>query len=126
MSVKPRTLEDYLRTIYELRQSGRVRGVDIARLLHVSKPAVSRQLIDLEAEGYVTRPEDRTVRLTRKGSRLGRLMYERNANLVDLLIGMGVDEEAARRDACEMEHAMSEQTYEAIIAYFFDPVVRQS
>ena len=33
---------------------------------------------------------------------------------MDFLIGLGVDEETAREDACKMEHDISQQTFEAL------------
>ena len=41
-------------------------------------------------------------------------MYERHKILSKIFIDLGVDPETALRDACKIEHDLSEETFEAI------------
>lgn len=48
-----KSVEDYLKTIYILSMGKKVRGVDIAEALKVSRPTVSITLKELSKEGYL-------------------------------------------------------------------------
>ena len=42
------------------------------------------------------------------------MIYERHTLLSKLLIHLGVSEETAAADACKMEHAISDESFQAI------------
>lgn len=109
-----KTAEDYLKTIYLLSHKGDVRGVDIANELEVSKPTVCVSLRELENEGYLIMSQKRTVILTDSGERIAKDTLERNIIFQKLLLSLGVDSETAVKDACEMEHAISPESFEAL------------
>lgn len=109
-----KTAEDYLKTIYLLSHKGDVRGVDIANELEVSKPTVCVSLRELENEGYLIMSQKRTVILTDSGERIAKDTLERNTIFQKLLLSLGVDSETAVKDACEMEHAISPKSFEAL------------
>lgn len=109
-----RKTEDYMKVIYRLQENDLVRGVDIARALGVTKPTVSVALKELEAAGLITVHLSRSVRLTEEGERLARGVVERYEALFGLLTDLGVDEQTAHRDACRMEHGVSEATLKAL------------
>lgn len=111
-----RKLEDYMRTIYLLRQKGAVRGADIADALRVSRPTVSVSLRELEEEGYLRRLPDKTVELTGQGLEIAREIAGRNDSLYQLLVDLGVSRATARKDACNMEHAISRESFLALMA----------
>jgi len=111
-----RKLEDYMKTIYLLQQRGDARGADIAKMLNVSRPTVSVSLRDLEVEGYLVRKADHTVSLTPKGLAIALEIADRNRTLYDLLVKLGVRKRTAEKDACEMEHAISKESYAAFVA----------
>ena len=52
--------------------------------------------------------------LTDKGLEVAENIYQRHTVLVNLLVSLGVDEGVASRDACKIEHVISEETYLAI------------
>ncbi len=55
----PRAIEDYLKSILILQnKNGTVRSLDVARMLHVTKPSVSRAMKVLREGGYLTMDED--------------------------------------------------------------------
>lgn len=109
-----KSTEDYLKTIYVLNYTDGVRGVDIANHLNVSRPTVSVALKALEQEGYVWMNEQHLVFLTELGLKIARETYERNQFFQELLLDLGVDRETAVRDACELEHSVSPESFFAI------------
>ncbi len=110
--------EDYLESIYmESLKRGVVRSIDIANALGYSKPSVSVAMKQLEENGYITRDEDRFLHLTDKGMEIALRMYERHQTLAACLMKMGVSEENAYRDACKIEHDLSDESFGRIREY---------
>ena len=111
-----KSVEDYLKTIYILSKNKDVHGADIARAIGVSRPTVCASLKALEEEGYILMDDAREVHLTEKGIRIAEETYERHNTFCQLLTELGVDEKTASSDACEMEHAVSNESYQALKA----------
>ena len=110
-----KTTENYLKAIYLLsKTTGEVRGTDIAEYLGVSRPTVSVSLRSLEKEGYLYLGEFHEVYLTGKGKAVAKSIYEKNQTFRNLLVRLGVDEGTAEKDACEMEHAVSAESFSAL------------
>lgn len=109
-----KTTENYLKAIYLLSKSGEVRGTDIAEYLGVSRPTVSVSLRSFEKEGYLYQDSSHEVHLTESGIRLAQNIYEKNRTLKTLLVKLGVDEATAEKDACELEHAVSAESFSAL------------
>ena len=107
--------ENYLETILVLSLKGdQVRSIDIVNELDYSKPSVSIAMKNLRTKGYIVMDDDGCITLTSKGHRIAYTMYERHVAISDWLIYLGVDKKTALRDACKMEHAMSEKSFLAI------------
>ena len=49
-----------------------------------------------------------------KGEEIAKKTYDRHVTIRDLLISLGVDPETAAKDACRMEHAISDESFNAI------------
>ena len=109
--------ENYLETIFVLSLKGSVRAIDVATELDYSKPSVSVAMKNLRENGYISVSADGSITLTESGHKIAESMYERHTLISDWLIFLGVDEKTAVADACKMEHAMSEQSFEAIKRY---------
>lgn len=109
-----RTTENYLKTIYLLSQRKEVRGAYIAEELGISRPTVSVTLKAMEKEGYLTTDEAHVIHLTEQGKAVAQEIYERHVTFQQLLTELGVDSRTAAEDACEMEHAVSPESYEAL------------
>lgn len=109
-----KSIEDYLKVIYILSKKKEVHGSDIAGELKVSRPTVSVALKALAEEGYVFVDDTHEIHLTERGRRIAEDTYERHNTFCRLLTGLGVDEKTAAADACEMEHAVSRESYEAL------------
>lgn len=103
-------MEMYLETILRLCKSNKkVRAVDIANQMRISKVSVCHAIKNLQAKDYVTY-ESRLIRLTKKGRILAEEIYERHCGLTKLLISLGVDSATAEQDACRIEHCISQET----------------
>lgn len=108
-----KSTEDYLKAIYIISKKSEVHAVQIAERLGLTRPTVSVSLKTLEKEGYITIDTEHIIRLTPMGESLAREMYERHITFRSLLLGLGIDEKTADRDACEIEHAVSAKSYTA-------------
>lgn len=109
-----KSVEDYLKTIYILSRKKNVHGADIAKEIGVSRPTVCVSLKALAEEGYILMDDMHEIHLTEKGMRIAKETYERHNTFCQLLTELGVDEETAASDACEMEHAVSAKSYQAL------------
>ena len=107
--------EMYLETIHVLlKQNGTVRSIDISEHMGYSKPSVSRAVGLLKNGGYILVDKDGYITLTDAGKDVAQKIYERHTVLSSLLIALGVSEETAAEDACRLEHAISDESFEAI------------
>lgn len=105
----------YLETILILsKQKGHVRSLDVAEYMGFSKPSVSRAVGLLIKGGFLAMDKDGFLSLTASGKVAAETIYERHTILTDYLISIGVDIETASKDACKMEHHISQATFEAI------------
>ena len=113
-----RSGEDYLKTILILEeQNGSVRSVDIAERLHFSKPSVSKAIRLLQEGEYLEMDPEKRLHLTVLGKTAAESVYEKHAVLVKALLAIGVTPETAEKDACEVEHAISEEAFLQIKAF---------
>ncbi|MBR0198611.1 MAG: metal-dependent transcriptional regulator [Oscillospiraceae bacterium] len=107
--------EDYLEAMLMLKERrGYVRSVDVATQLGVTKPSVSYATKRLRENGYITMDTDGLIGLTDAGMEIASRIYERHKLLTQILIDLGVSEEAAREDACKIEHDLSIETFDVI------------
>ena len=105
----------YLETIFMLsKQQNIVRSIDVVEHMGYSKPSVSRAVSLLKQGGYVVVEDNGNLLLTDSGKEIGEKIYARHKLLTELLVRLGVDEKIAAEDACKMEHAISDETFEAL------------
>ncbi|MDR2078682.1 MAG: metal-dependent transcriptional regulator [Treponema sp.] len=105
------SLEDYLEMVSFLADEGNVRVTDIASRLGVSKPSVITALKSLEEQGLLEHERYRNVALTKKGAAQAVEIRRRHDFLtVFLQEVVGVNPVTAEKDACKMEHVLSEET----------------
>ena len=110
--------EMYLETIHVLyKKNGHVRSIDISEHMGYSKPSVSRAMGLLKSGGYIQIDRDGSITLTEAGLSVAEKIYERHTLLTTLLIRLGVSAEIAAEDACKLEHAISDESFEAIKNY---------
>lgn len=105
----------YLETILVLSKNGaNVRSIDVVEHMGFSKPSVSRAVKNLKDAGYITVNRDGYITLTATGMDEANKMYERHKILSAFLTSIGVSEEVAARDACKIEHVISDESFEQI------------
>lgn len=109
--------EDYLESILILKnKNGKVRSIDIVSDLHFSKPSVSIAMKKLRENGYINVDDKGFITLTDKGYEIASKTYDRHVTLTKFFVSLGVSEEVAQKDACRIEHDLSDETYNALKA----------
>ena len=107
--------EMYLESIYVLCNSKpSVRSIDVAEHMNYSKPSVCRAVGLLKKDGYIEVDKNGYITLTAEGIEKANKIFERHTVLTTLLTALGVSKETADKDACKMEHVISEETFEAM------------
>ena len=103
--------EDYLKAILiVLKEHGACRNVDVSNRLGVSKSSTCIAIKKLEQDGFVKR-DDWRVLLTEKGRVLAEKLYEKDMFFSNWFKQIGVSEKIAEKDACMIEHVISDETY---------------
>lgn len=114
--------EDYLEAIYRLTGDSdgeaSVRSVDVAEQLDVSKASVNKAVATLKEAGLVTQSRYGRVELTERGRAYASDVWRCHRMLRSFLMNdLGVEPETADREACRMEHALSQDTMRRWNAY---------
>lgn len=111
--------EDYLETILMLEEkNGYVRSVDVAAALGFSKPSISRAMALLKEQNYITMDKDHLIHLTQAGRLRASQVYSRHKALTRYFVEvLGVDPKVAEEDACNIEHVISQETMDKLIAH---------
>lgn len=106
--------EMYLETILMLSKKGDVHAIDIVHEMNFSRPTVSIAIHNLEKEGYLKISDESHIFLEPKGLEIAKKIYERHTVLTEMLVKLGVSENAASEDACKIEHDISDETFSCI------------
>ena len=105
--------EDYLEAILVLKKKkGMVRSADVARHLEVSKPSVCHAVATLKKGGFLLMDGDHFLHLTDAGREVAEQIYEKHRFFTEMLTNAGVDPITAERDACRIEHVISESSFQ--------------
>ena len=109
--------EDYLEAVLVLQKKKvMVRSVDLARHMGFSKPSISHAVGVLKNGGFLTVDEEGYFHLTEDGREVAEKIDERHQFFTEQLVAVGVDRETAERDACRIEHAISEEAFQKLKA----------
>lgn len=113
------SLENYLETIAFLKRENKVARVkDISKMLNVKNSSVNIALNVLMEKGYVLHERYGYVDLTPKGQIIADDIQKKEDMLFlffhDIL---GVEKEIALKDACKIEHTISDESLAKLI-YF--------
>ena len=106
--------ENYLETILILNEknNGKVKSIDLAKELNFSKPSVSRAVSILKNEGYIKVESSGYLILTEAGMAKAQMIYDRHKTLTKLFSRIAnVTPEIAEKDACRIEHVISNETF---------------
>jgi DtxR family Mn-dependent transcriptional regulator len=105
-----RSVEDYLKVIYNLSPEGRAASTsDIAHRLELSAPSVSGMIKRLSEQGYLEHIPYKGVQLTAEGRRAALRMIRRHRILEAYLVArLGYTWDAVHEEAERLEHAVSD------------------
>lgn len=110
--------EDYLEKILMIQErKGEVRSIDIATEMGFSKPSVSVAMKNLRQNGYISMDANGYITLEEPGLAIAQRIYGRHKELSRFLVSIGVSEAVAARDACKMEHDLSDETFARLMDY---------
>ncbi len=119
--MKDQSQEDYLRAIYQIieqEKERKVKSVDIAARLNISKAAVSKMLKILQSQGFVSIELYSKVNLTKKGLMAAqKLTYKYGVIEVFLKNVLKVDKESIKEEAHRLEHAFSDETIKKLVEF---------
>ena len=111
--------DDYLEAILMITQErGHCRSINIAETLDVTKPSVSVAVGKLIEAGLITMDSDKMIHFTEEGRALAELTLEKHNYLKQLLMDAGIVDETAEREACAMEHGISEDSFRKLAARY--------
>ncbi|OQY35243.1 MAG: hypothetical protein B6241_01730 [Spirochaetaceae bacterium 4572_59] len=110
------SLEDYLEAILLLEEKNRVARVkDIAEKLSVQMPSVTGALKNLKSKGMIEYEKNSFINLTPKGSEIAHSILGKHEILVKFLKrGLSLPPELAQKEACMIEHSISQETAQRI------------
>lgn len=109
--------EDYLEAVLVLRtRKGLVRSIDLVQYTGYSKPSISHAVTLLEKGGFLTRDKEGYLYLTELGAEIAEKIYERHCFFREQLLAVGVTPQTAERDACRVEHVISDESFQKIKA----------
>ncbi len=113
------TMENYLEAIYILSSEEQgARVSDIANMLGVTKASTNSAMTTLAEKGLIINEKYKKVLLTPTGQKIAELTSRKHEVIFKLLTEvLKVDAAIADRDACEIEHVVSNETIEAIEEY---------
>ena len=113
------TMEDYLEVIYNLGKKKKVvRVKDIAKEIGVKMPTVTNMLKTLSKRKLIDYEKYEYLELTQKGSRIGRTIDRRHKVLKQFLVDiLKVEGKKAEKEACKMEHGISQSTMNRFIDF---------
>ena len=107
-----RAAEDYLEALLLLEQEqSEAHGAGLARRMGISRASVSIAMKQLRQNGYITVDKGHRLCLTDAGRAVAVRIYERHCFFTEMLLRAGVSFATAQRDACRMEHAISEESF---------------
>ncbi len=105
--------EDYLESILMIEEKkGTVHSIDIAEDRGFSKASVSVAMKKLRENGYIEMQHDGSIKLLPPGREIAVRIYERHKILTDYFEFLGIDPDTAQKDACKVEHDLSEETFQ--------------
>jgi DtxR family Mn-dependent transcriptional regulator len=119
MKKPTKAIEDYLEALLILEEKkALLETTTLAQQLKVSKPAVTQMLQALSKEGYIRKAPYGDISLTPSGREVAEKTYHRHKILCFYLESIGVSPTTAEQDCCQIEHVISEETFEAIEALY--------
>ena len=108
--------EDYLRGLYILEEEkGKIKSIDLAHYLNVSKPSVSEMVQELNKEGLVSYRKYSKLKFTSKGRKIAQKLTSKH-RLIELFLKniLKIDSKNLHQEAHRLEHAFSDDSINRI------------
>ena len=121
------SLENYLETIGMLVRKNKIARVkDISKELNVKNSSVNIALNVLADKGLIIHEKYGYVELTAEGQKIADDIQHKEDVLLRFFTEiLGVDKDIALKDACRMEHTISDETLAKLI-FFIGKVYKES
>lgn len=115
--------EDYLRAIYHLmEEKPRIKSVEIADYLNITKPSVSEMLKNMGKEGIIKHRKYSEIKLTKKGLNWARNLTARHRIIETFLEQkLRINPKKIHEEAHRLEHAFSDDSIEKIRKMLHNP-----
>lgn len=113
-----KSIEDYLEAILFIEKENKtIHSIEIAKLLGVSKPAVSRTMQELLELKYIEKKSYGSITLTDLGREIAEKVLHKHETIKAFLLNLGISDETAERDCCLIEHVISDETLQKFEEY---------
>ena len=111
--------EMYLATIMLLEEEHAfAKVVEIADILGVTKPSVSKAMSQLQKDGFIDKELYGHITLTDKGELAAEKIVMKRRLIISYLVhSLGLSRNEASKNACRMEHVISDDMFERIKVY---------
>lgn len=118
-----RSIEDYLKTIYDLSRNGKaVSTTEISRTLKVAPASVTEMLKKLAEKGFIMHSPYHGTTLTKEGRQIAEKMARKHRLLERFLHDvLKIDKGKVHNQACEMEHTLSDEAEESLCRFLRHP-----
>ena len=119
MNIVSKSLEEYLKTMYVLKQkNGNIRVTDIAEQMNCSKSSVNKAINNLKERGLINYETYGTIELTQDGENLAKKILE-TYDIVFLFLKdvLEMNPETAKAEAEQMKTSMSDETINSLARY---------
>lgn len=104
--------EDYLEAVLMLQQkTGIVCSIDLVRHMGFSKPSISHAVRVLRDGSFLSIDKDGFLHLIDIGREVDEQICERHCFFREQFMVAGIDEKTAELETCQIEHAISEETF---------------
>ncbi len=113
------SMAHYLMAIQDLlKAQGYARVTDVAKEPDITPGSASVSLKALKAKGYVSEDKNRFLGLTEEGERIAHDVHLTHRSFLYFFQNLlGVSEEQANIDSCKIEHLVSGETREKLLAF---------
>jgi DtxR family transcriptional regulator, Mn-dependent transcriptional regulator len=106
-----KSIEDYIEVMYNLKENkGIIRVVDIAEELNVKPPSVVEAVDKISRLKLISREKYGEIKLNEKGIKVAESIIRKHIIIKRFLDILGVENKTAEREACAMEHILSDST----------------
>ena len=112
MKMISKCMEEYLKTMYILRQkNGNIRVTDIADKMNCTKPSVNKAINNLKENGLINYESYGTIEITNKGEDIAKKILETyDIVLLFLRDVLGLEPDVAKQEAEVVKSSMSDET----------------